>query len=126
MSLYSDVVKGDPSPTWLYKETSGRGRRRSREKGNQEVGDFRFINILQLFSIFFSITLLYYFFLHFIYPRHLPTSTIRTGTHTTSTHYQRPTTFSYTPPSLLLLALKVIPWFCIAHLQEPTGISYCA
>ena len=51
--LYSDVVKEEPSPT-------GRGRRRSRdEKGNQGVGDFRFTNILQLFSIylFFSITL---------------------------------------------------------------------
>ena len=39
----------------VAKEISER-RRISREKGNQGVGDFRFINILQLFSInfFFS------------------------------------------------------------------------
>ena len=83
---YSDVVKGEPSPT-------GRGRRSRDEKGNQEVGDIRFTNILQLFSIyfFFSITLLYHFFLYFFYPRHLPTPT-----HTTHTLDPRPTTFSYT------------------------------
>ena len=66
---------------------SGRGRRRSRdEKGNQGVGDLRFINILQLFSFqgfFFSITLRYHFFFytfftHDIYPSH--------------THDPRPTT----------------------------------
>ena len=84
--LYSDVVKGEPSPT-------GRGRRSRDEKGNQGVGDIRFTNILQLFSIyfFFSITLLYHFFLYFFYPRHLPTPT-----HTTHTLDPRPTTFSYT------------------------------
>ena len=61
MLLNSDVVKEDPSPTWLRRR---RTRRRSREKGNQEVGNFRFVNILQLLSIylFFSITLRYYFF----------------------------------------------------------------
>ena len=66
--LYSDAVKRE--------KKSGRQRRRSRdEKGNQGVGDFRFTNILQLFSIyfFFSITLLYhfsslFFFIHDIYP----------------------------------------------------------
>ena len=55
--LYSDVVKGEPSPT--------RRVRRSRDgKGNQGVGDIRFTNILQLFSIyfFFLITLLYHIF----------------------------------------------------------------
>ena len=79
---YSDVVKWEPSPT-------GRGRRRSRDaKGNQEVGDFRFTNILELFSIyfFFSITLLYHFFYtfltHDIYPHPHPRPT-------TSTHYPR-------------------------------------
>ena len=69
--LYSDVVKGEPSPT-------GRGRRSHDEKGNQGVGDTRFTNILQLFSIyfFFSITLLYHLFsilflptTHDLYPR---------------------------------------------------------
>ena len=78
--LHSDVVKGEPSPT-------GRGRRRSPdEKGNQGVGDFRFTNILQLFSIYFSfffniftLSLFFYtFFSHDIYPhphdpRHLAT-----------------------------------------------------
>ena len=38
----------------VAQEISGRGRRRVRdEKGNQGVGDFRFINILQFFSIYF-------------------------------------------------------------------------
>ena len=87
---YSDVVKWEPSPT-------GRGRRRSRDaKGNQEVGDFRFTNILELFSIyfFFSITLLYHFFSILF----LPTTFTHTHTHdphprpTTSTHDPRPTT----------------------------------
>ena len=57
---------------------------------NQGVGDIRFTNILQLFSIyfFFSITLLYHFFSILF----LPT----TFTHT-HTHDPRPlpTTFSY-------------------------------
>ena len=46
----------------VAKEISGRGRRRSREKANQEVGRFRFINILQLFCIYFSIFLSLSFF----------------------------------------------------------------
>ena len=82
--LYSDVVKGEPSPT-------GRGRRSRDEKGNQGVGDIRFTNILQLFSIYFFLQLLYFItLLYFFYPRHLPTTTP-----TTSTHDPRPTTFSY-------------------------------
>ena len=63
--LYSDVVKGDPSPikSHVAKEISGRGRRRSREKGNQGVVSWIFYNFL-LF-VFFSITLGYHFFLTF-------------------------------------------------------------
>ena len=79
---------------------SGRGWRRSRdEKGNQGVGDFPVINILQLFYIysFVAITLLYHFFYTFFYPRHLPTPTPTSPRPTTYTHYPRPTTFSYTP-----------------------------
>ena len=99
--LCSDVVKGEPRHT-------GRGRRSRDEKDNQGVGDIRFTNILQLFSIYFfySITLLYHFFLYFFYPRHLPTPTPTTHDHyprllptptpTTHNHYPRPTTFSYT------------------------------
>ena len=81
------------SKSSVAKEISGRRRGRSRdEKGNQGVGDFRFINILQLFSIyfFFSITFQSFFsilfFTHDIYP-HPPTPT---------THDPLPTTFSYT------------------------------
>ena len=90
---YSDVMKGEPSPT-------GRGRRSRDEKGNQGVGDIRFTNILQLFSIyfFFFFQLLYFitffsilFFTHDIYPHSHPRPT-------TSTYDSRPTTFSYTPP----------------------------
>ena len=56
------------------KEISRRGRRRSRdEKGNQGVGHFRFINILQIFSanylLISSITFtLSFFFPCFFYP----------------------------------------------------------
>ena len=64
--LYSDVVKGEPSPT-------GRGRR---SRDDQGVGDIRFTNILQLFSIYFFLQLLYLItLLYFFYPRHLPTPT---------------------------------------------------
>ena len=64
--------------SYVAKEISGRGRRRSRdEKGNQGVGDLRFINISQLFSTYFFFQLLHTisFFLFFFYPRHLPTPT---------------------------------------------------
>ena len=62
-------MKGEPSPT-------GRGRRSRVEKGNQGVGDIRFTNILQLFSIYFFLQLLYLItLLYFFYPRHLPTPT---------------------------------------------------
>ena len=56
--LYSDVMKGDPSPRCMAKKILRRGRRRSREKGNEGVGDFRFINILTIF-IFILIQLEY-------------------------------------------------------------------
>ena len=89
---YSDVMKWEPSPT-------GRGRRRSRDaKGNQEVGDFRFTIILELFSIyfFFSITLLYHFFSMLF----LPT----TFTHT-HTHDPRPLHTTHDPRHLATLDL---------------------
>ena len=90
----------------MSKEISGRGRRRSRGvKGNQGVGDFRSINILQFFSIYY-----YYYYLFIIFSLlFLPTTFTHTHTHDpqprpmTSTHYPRPTTFSYTretPPEL--------------------------
>ena len=44
-------------------------------KGNQGVGDFRFINFTICFSFFVSITLLYHFFFtHTHDPRPLPTT----------------------------------------------------
>ena len=81
------------SKSHVAKEISGRGRRRSGdEKGNQGVGDFRFINILQISSIY------YYYFLSFFSILVLPTTFTHTGPRpTTSNHYPRPTTFSYTP-----------------------------
>ena len=58
----------------MAKEISGRGpkKSRSREKGNQGVGDSRSItfNIFVLF--FILITFLYHFFLYIFHPRHLP------------------------------------------------------
>ena len=93
--LYSDVMKGEPSPT-------GRGRRSRDEKGNQGVGDTRFTNILQLFSIYFfffnyfTLSLFFYaFFTHDIYPHPHPHPHPR-PTPTTHDLYPRPTTFSYT------------------------------
>ena len=90
--------RGDKSH--VSKEISGRGRRRSRgEKGNQGVGDFRFINILQFFlfiiiiiSSLFSIL----FFTHDIYPHPHPRPTP-----TTHDLYPLPTTFSYTQQGLV-------------------------
>ena len=68
------------SKSHVAKEISGRGRRRSGdEKGNEGVGDFRFINILQFFL--FIIIIFYHFFLYLFYPRHLPTPTPTTHTH---------------------------------------------
>ena len=71
----------------VAKEKSGRWQRRSREKGNQGVGDFRFVNFTICFSFFVSISLLYHFFLFFFYPRHSPTPTP-----TTHDLYPLPTT----------------------------------
>ena len=60
------------------KSSLARGRRSSREKGNnQGVENFRFINILKLFFYIFSITLLYLF----IPIRFLPTTFTHTHTH---------------------------------------------
>ena len=65
----------------VAKKMSGRGRRKSRnEKGNQGLGDFRFINILQLFLFISFFQLLYFiifsytFFTHHIYPHPRPTT----------------------------------------------------
>ena len=71
----------------MAKEISGRGRRRSRETGNQGVGDFRFITFTIFFLFFFNYFTLSFFFYTFF----LPT----TFTHT-HTHDPRPTTFSDT------------------------------
>ena len=72
------------SKSHVAKEISGRRRRRiGDEIGNQGVGDFRFRNILQIFSIyyyFFLIIFFYTFFTHEIYP-HPCTSTPTTHTH---------------------------------------------
>ena len=70
----------------VSKEISGRGRRRSRGvKGNQGVGDFRFINFYYFFL--FIIIIFLSFFPYFFYPRHLPTPTP-----TTHDLYPLPTT----------------------------------
>ena len=67
---------------------SGRGRRRSRdEKGNQGVGDLRFMNILQLFSFYFFFQLLYVIIFFSIL--FLPTTFTQA---TPTTHDPRPTT----------------------------------
>ena len=73
--VYSDGVKGSQ----VAKEISRKGRRGSREKGNQGVGGFRFINILHFFyffnSLHFLFFLLNFFFTHDICPHPRPTPT---------------------------------------------------
>ena len=96
--MFPYVIGDMPFIQWCYKrrpkskvakEISGRGRRKSREKGNELVGNFRFINNLKLFYIYFVlITLLYHFFPILF----LPT----TFTHTHAFYPLSPT-FSYTP-----------------------------
>ena len=107
----------------VAKKISGRGRRKSRdEKGNHGVGDFRFTNISQLFSIyFFSITLLYHIFFytfltHDIYPHPHPRPT-------TSTHFPRPTTFSYTPCTCVRTRLIGTLWHASAHVRH---LDFCS
>ena len=75
-------------------EISARGRRSRDKKGNQGVEDFRFINILLFFLVIIIIFFLSFFSITFLpgtfnYPHPHPRPT-------TSTHYPRPTTFSYT------------------------------
>ena len=89
VSLYSDVVKGE------VPRGQGKIRKRTTKKlclkGNQGVGDFRFIAITIFLLFFFSITLLYHFFSLLF----LPTTFTRTHTHTydprplPTTHDQR-------------------------------------
>ena len=77
------------------KEISWRGQRRSRdEKGNQGVGHFRFINILQIFSanylLISSITFtLSFFFPCFFYPDIYPHSHRTHPRPRTSIHFPR-------------------------------------
>ena len=84
---------GRGAKSHVSKENIGKRTKKSRrEKGNERVWDFRFINILQFFLfIIIFYNFFHTFFTHDIYPHphQRPTST-------TSTHYPRPTTFSYT------------------------------
>ena len=50
-----------------------------------------------LLFVFFQLLYFITFFLHFIYPRHLPTPTTHDLYPRPTTHDPRPTTFSYTP-----------------------------
>ena len=82
----------------VSKEISGRGRRRSRGvKGNQGVGDFRSINILQFFSIYY-----YYYYLFIIFSLlFLPTTF--TPTLTTHSHDPWPLPTTHDPRHLATL-----------------------
>ena len=71
----------------MANEISGRGRRSRDEKGNKGVEDFRFINILQFFSLYD------YYFLSFFSIAFLPGTFNYPHPHprpTTSTHYLYP------------------------------------
>ena len=76
----------------VAKEKSGRGRRRSREKGYQGVEDFRFITFIIFSFLFFSILYFIVFFYTLFTPCVYP--------------HPRPTTFSYTRSRLTDLISK--------------------
>ena len=76
--LYSDACERG-AKSHVAKKIPGRGLRRSRdEKGNQGVRDFRFSNILQLFSIYFFQLLYVIIFFSTVEPLLTDTSLIRT------------------------------------------------
>ena len=92
--LYSDDVKGEPMQVPC---SLGNIRKRTKQrpwrKRQSRSWSFRFINILQLVSIYFFFQLFYFIicFLYVFYPRHLPTPIP-----TTHVLYPLPTTFSCT------------------------------
>ena len=96
------------SKSHVAKEISGRGRRKSGdEKGNQGFGDFRFINILQIFSYIIIIIFLSFFSILF-----LPTTFTHTDTHDShprplpTTHDPRPLPTTHDPRHLATLPLR--------------------
>ena len=103
----------------VAKEISGRVRRRSRnEKANQGVGDFRFINIVQVFSIyccFFNLSFFFYtFFTHDIYPHPHPRPT---------THDPRPLPTTHDPRHLATLITVAVCGLVISPLIGKKNIS---
>ena len=105
----------------VAKEISRRGRRKSRdEKGNQGVGDFRFINILQISSIYY-----YYFCYHLFSILFLPT----TFTHT-HTHDPRPLPTTHDPRHLATLvkisrAISVTGSFSCSRFPTLILVKFC-
>ena len=108
--LYSDVVKGDPSPRWLrkYHEEDEEEAVKRAIKESEIFVSWLCYNFF-LYS-FFSITLRYHFFLYFFLP------TTFTYTHDPHTH-PRPTTFSYTP-KLSHNVVNPIYWRYILEVSE--------
>ena len=100
-------------------EISGRGRRRSRdEKGNQGVGDFRFINIWQLFPFlffFFNYFIVSFFFFAILF-------LLTTFTHT-HTHDPRPLPTTHDPRHLAIL-LKSHTLGVLSHLTIRNGPNF--
>ena len=85
-----DGVKGEPSPTWLRKnrgedeeETGRNGQSRSWRFSFHKYFT-TFFSLFRFIDYFYFIIFFYTFFTHNLHPRP-----------TTSTHYPRPTTFSY-------------------------------
>ena len=78
---------------WLRKNQEA-GRRRSREKGNQGVGDFSFITTTIFFN-YFTLSFFSWLFTHDIYPHPHPRPT---------THDPRPLPTSHDPRHLSTLA----------------------
>ena len=78
---------------WLRKNQEA-GRRRSREKGNQGVGDFSFITTTIFFN-YFTLSFFSWLFTHGIYPHPHPRPT---------THDPRPLPTSHDPQHLSTLA----------------------
>ena len=116
--LYSDVVKGKPSPT-------GTGRTKKKPWRKRQSRSWRF-SFVKFFIAFFYLFLFFkYFTLSFFSILFLPTTFTHTHTHTythdprplPTTHDPRPTTFSYTREDNMLFShVEISSFRAKAHL----------
>ena len=104
--LYSDVAKGEPSPT-------GTARTKKKQRRKRQSRSWR-LWFHKHFTAFFYLFLFFnYFTLSFFSVLFLPTTLTHTHTHThdprptPTTHDPRPTTFSYTRKRYSALSVRM-------------------